>query len=47
MIFSSNENLFINMLNYKDYISAKKLAETLFVSTKTIYRIAKKINELS
>lgn len=47
MIFSSNENLFINMLNYKEYISAKKLAETLFVSTKTIYRIAKKINELS
>ncbi len=47
MIFSSNENLFINMLNYKEYLSAKKLAETLFVSTKTIYRVAKKINELS
>lgn len=47
MIFSSNENLFINMLNYEDYISAKKLAETLFVSTKTIYRIAKRINEIS
>ena len=47
MIFSSNENLLINMLNYEDYLSAKKLAETLFVSTKTIYRIAKRINEIS
>lgn len=47
MIFSSNENMLINILNFEDYVSAKYLSETLYVSTKTIYRMIKKINELS
>lgn len=47
MIFSSNENLLINLLNYSDFISSKYLANRLFVSTKTIYRIVKRINNIS
>ncbi|GCF92556.1 transcriptional regulator [Enterococcus florum] len=47
MIFSSNENMLINILNFEEYVSAKYLSETLYVSTKTIYRMIKKINELS
>ncbi|MDT2598539.1 PRD domain-containing protein [Enterococcus hulanensis] len=46
MIFSSNENMMINILNFDEYVSAKYLAETLYVSTKTVYRMIKKINEL-
>ncbi|HFL0108829.1 TPA: helix-turn-helix domain-containing protein [Enterococcus faecium] len=46
MIFSSNENMLINILTYEEYVSAKHLAETLYVSTKTVYRMIKKVNEL-
>lgn len=46
MIFSSNENMMINILNFDEFVSAKYLAETLYVSTKTVYRMIKKINEL-
>lgn len=47
MIFSSNENLLLNLLSFDYFVASKYLAERLFVSTKTIYRIVKKINELS
>ncbi|MTD41465.1 PRD domain-containing protein [Erwinia sp. CPCC 100877] len=47
MIFSSNEHLLIHLLNYESFVSSNYLAEKLFVSTKTIYRIIKRINELS
>lgn len=46
MIFSSNENMLINILKFDEYVSAKHLSETLYVSTKTVYRMIKKINEL-
>lgn len=46
MIFSSNENMMINILNFDEFVSAKHLAETLYVSTKTVYRMIKKINGL-
>lgn len=47
MIFSSNEHLVINLLNYESFVSSNYLAEKLFVSTKTVYRMIKRINELS
>lgn len=46
MIFSSNENMLINILKFDEYVPAKYLSETLYVSTKTVYRMIKKINEL-
>lgn len=46
MIFSSNENMLINLLNFEEYVSAKYLSKALYVSTKTVYRMIKKINEL-
>lgn len=46
MNFSSNENILINLLNFEDYASSKYLSEQLYVSSKTIYRIIKRINNL-
>lgn len=34
MIFSSNENMMINILNFDEFVSAKHLAETLYVLRK-------------
>lgn len=47
MIFSSKENLLINHLNFEEFLSAKYLSKKLYVSSKTIYRIVKRINEVS
>lgn len=47
MLLSSNETIILNILNFEDYISAKYLSEQLYVSTKTIYRLVKKINDMS
>lgn len=43
MIFSSNENMLINLLNFEEYVSAKYLSKALYVSTKTVYRMIKKL----
>lgn len=47
MWLSSNETTILNILNYEKYISAKYLSTQLYVSTKTIYRLVKKINDMS
>lgn len=47
MLFSSNETIILNILNFGEHISAKYLADQLYVSTKTIYRLVKKINDMS
>ncbi|EUJ30374.1 Probable licABCH operon regulator [Listeria grayi] len=47
MIFSSKENLLLNHLNFEEFVSAKYLSKELYVSSKTIYRIVKRINEIS
>ncbi|WP_028125457.1 BglG family transcription antiterminator [Eremococcus coleocola] len=44
MVLSLNENNIIDNLEYDKYITASEIASKVFVSTKTIYRLVKKIN---
>ncbi|MCY1050338.1 HTH domain-containing protein, partial [Mammaliicoccus sciuri] len=47
MLFSSKEEQLINQLNFYDFISSNDVSNKLLVSSKTIYRLVKKINEVT
>lgn len=47
MLFSSKEEQLINHLNFYDFIASNEVSNKLLVSSKTIYRLVKKINEVT
>ena len=47
MTFSLKELAIINQLNYENYITSTYLSQKMFVTPKTIYRMVKKINEIT
>ena len=47
MTFSLKELAIINQLNYENYITSTYLSQRMFVTPKTIYRMVKKINEIT
>ncbi|MBU6113412.1 MULTISPECIES: BglG family transcription antiterminator [Mammaliicoccus] len=47
MLFSSKEEQVINYLNFYDFVAANEISDKLLVSSKTIYRLVKKINEIT
>lgn len=44
MPFTSNEYKIVRILNYTEFIAANEIADKMYVSPKTIYRLVKKIN---
>ena len=47
MTFSLKEESVLKALNFDDYVSASDLSKHMSVSSKTVYRMVKKINEVA
>ena len=47
MTFDSREKLLVDLLSFDEYQSSEQLSNSLLISTKTVYRMIKTVNELS